>query len=452
MIKYKIFYTLFILILVFVGLTLSNQTEKIVSAQLLQGCPKQDGDYIGWQKNPLAPVIIKYWFKPSDFADNQADNQKGQLRSAFSKWTTASNTSCLKVSFVETTVESESKIKIRKVDSGDTEADIFYDPLTKYVNRVDINIKKSDYDQYGAGYNTFFLKAGLHEIGHTMGLDDAPTPQVSLRTVMNNMSSLDINESFGRLPTEITECDLQSISQNPQCATPTPTPTPEPTIVPFCDPSEVSTFCHYRIQEYCDCVRLYGNWDENSCTCISYTPVLVDTDGDGFDLTSAAAGVRFDIDNDGAPEKLAWTKADSDDAWLTLDRNDNNFVDNGAELFGNFTEQPQPSDGEKKNGFLALAEFDKAANGGNGDRIISNQDNVFSRLRLWQDKNHNGASEADELHALSDLNISVLELDYKESKRTDEFGNRFRYRAKVKDAKGAQIGRWAWDVFLVKEQ
>jgi hypothetical protein len=39
----------------------------------------------------------------------------------------------------------------------------------------------------------------------------------------------------------------------------------------------------------------------------------------------------------------------------------------------------------------------------------------------------------------------------KESKRTDEYGNRFRYRAKVRDARGAKVGRRAWDVFLLSK-
>ena len=205
--------------------------------------------------------------------------------------------------------------------------------------------------------------------------------------------------------------------------------------------------CPIRPEYPCE-AEMY--WDTTTCSCeFNPSPIVVDVAGNGFNLTDKKRGVSFDLNGNGVAEQLSWTSPWSDDAWLALDRNSNGVIDNGRELFGNYTPQPELARGQERNGFLALAEFDKPTNGGNGDGKISQTDSIFSSLWLWQDKNHNGISEVSELKTLLQLGLKTLELDYKKSKRTDQYGNQFRYRAKVKDSKGAQQGRWAWELFLV---
>lgn len=175
------------------------------------------------------------------------------------------------------------------------------------------------------------------------------------------------------------------------------------------------------------------------------SPIVIDVDGSGFSMTNAPGGVVFDMLNDKVPLQLSWTAAGSTNAFLVLDRNGNSTIDIGAELFGDLTPQPSVT---KPNGFLALAEYDKSSSGGNGDGKITAGDAIFSQLKLWRDINHNGFSEPSELRALTGV-IEGIDLDYKESKRTDAHGNQYRYRAKVLGPGGRQNGRWAWDVFLV---
>lgn len=289
---------------------------------------------------------------------------------------------------------------------------------------------------------TIGAKVMGHEFGHLWGLGEAsPDPasdplfcgkQSDGATVMNGICGH--NDSANNMPSGVTGCDLSKASQIIDASSPQPTPTPTPE-GGGCEFGGCEAGCFWSCE--------YGTCVGSGCD----SPVIIDTDGDGIDLTSPVDGVWFDLNTYG-PRRYSWTRPDSDDAWLVLDRNHNSKIDNGRELFGNFTEQPTVL-GRPKNGFHALAELDNAL--GNGNGMIDSGDLMFSGLRLWFDANHNGVSEETELVALQDAGIMLIDLQYKQAERRDKFGNKFRYRAKIFDVPGFQVGRWAWDVFPVSE-
>ena len=289
----------------------------------------------------------------------------------------------------------------------------------------------------------FFVYLGTHEIGHTFDLNDCLANNGCTNcsagncSIMGGQSQDPLFNTGG--PKEADNGAVNYVYCPPPC--------PQ-----FCDLESCGLNC--VSQDICTypnnngCPDGYSGALGRGC-CTPQSPIVIDVSGNGVNLTDAEHGVLFDISATETPKHLAWTLLGSDDAWLVLDRNGNGTIDNGSELFGNFTPQPIPPPGSERNGFLALAEYDKRVNGGNSDGFITNQDSVFTALRLWQDVNHNGISEPSELKPLSSIGLASIELDYKESRKFDEYGNKFRYRAKVKDLHGSQLGRWAWDVFLV---
>lgn len=197
--------------------------------------------------------------------------------------------------------------------------------------------------------------------------------------------------------------------------------------------------------DLCEAVWGPGSWDEIACMCRNpITPLLIDLNGNGFHLTDAQSGVAFDFNGDGTPERSSWTRPGTLDAFLALDRNENGRVDNGSELFGNWTPQPNTP---MPHGFTALEQYDHIQLGGNADGLLTAADSVFGDLLLWNDANHDGRSQRRELTPLENSGILEIQLDYNESRRNDEFGNLFRYYSHARDGRGRRF--LIVDVFFV---
>ena len=88
--------------------------------------------------------------------------------------------------------------------------------------------------------------------------------------------------------------------------------------------------------------------------------------------------------------------------------------------------------------------------------MIDEHDAIFSKLRLWIDENHDGICQPDELHTLSELGVFAVALNYQTSFKRDQYGNQFRYKARVnpgarrdKRDEASDVGRWTYDVFFV---
>ncbi len=132
------------------------------------------------------------------------------------------------------------------------------------------------------------------------------------------------------------------------------------------------------------------------------SPLILDLNGDGVTSTFIYdTKSYFDLDNDGLKERTGWVQ--SGDGLLVLDKNSNGIIDNGNELFGNYTKDVTGVYDD--NGFDALSQYDT-----NNDGIIDSSDDVYSVLQIWQDANSDGVTDAGELHSLSELGVASINL------------------------------------------
>lgn len=132
-------------------------------------------------------------------------------------------------------------------------------------------------------------------------------------------------------------------------------------------------------------------------------PLIIDLGKKGIELTSIDDGVYFDLDKNGFAEKTAWIGRE--DGFLALDRNGNNKIDDGGELFGDQVLLKKGS--TSTSGFEALAELDD-----NGDGVIDKKDAAFAKLRVWVDANHNGICDVGELKTLAGVGITSISLNH----------------------------------------
>lgn len=156
------------------------------------------------------------------------------------------------------------------------------------------------------------------------------------------------------------------------------------------------------------------------------TPLIFDLNGDGVHTLSVTRGVAFDIQGDGQVVKTGWV--DGKDGLLVLDLNHDGQINSGRELFGSGTKLANGSNA--KDGFEALQQYDL-----NLDQVIDAKDDVFNRLQLWVDANHDGVTDKGELHALSEFGVQSIRLSAENGSSLDS-GNLLGLVSKWTDASG----------------
>ena len=126
-------------------------------------------------------------------------------------------------------------------------------------------------------------------------------------------------------------------------------------------------------------------------------PLIIDLSNNGIALDSwQVSNALFDLNGNGTKENTGWTKANGDDAFLVIDKNNDGKINDISEMFGNASIP----------GFTELAKYDS-----NKDNLINSLDSQFSLLKLWNDKNANGTVDAGEMTTLAANGVTEISLN-----------------------------------------
>lgn len=165
-----------------------------------------------------------------------------------------------------------------------------------------------------------------------------------------------------------------------------------------------------RGTERCNLVE--GCKTEWSGFCEYNTPIVLSFDGSEPKMVAEPLH-QFDLGG-GKGVVTDWVSAAT--PWLTMDRNGNETIDDGTELFGSMT--PLAAGGRGRHGFTALRELDA-----DGDGALTPLDPSFEKLGLWRDANTDRSSTAGEMVSAANARIIAIDLAFVSAPVCDDRGN-----------------------------
>ncbi len=127
-----------------------------------------------------------------------------------------------------------------------------------------------------------------------------------------------------------------------------------------------------------------------------FDPLVINLNGEIPDLSTDT--FSFDLDNDGECDQISKLKEGS--GFLALDKNSDNIINQGSELFGTLS----------GNGFDELREYDEDKNS-----WIDENDSIFDKLQIWFKNDENREKE---LVGLGEVGIGAIFLDSHKSEFT----------------------------------